>query len=55
MTEIDESNRHYYGWIVVAVCFIVIAVASGARFAFSVLLDPLIEAFDASRTAISVT
>lgn len=51
----DESSVRYYGWLVVAVCFVVIAVASGARFAFGVLLDPLVEAFDASRTAVSVT
>lgn len=51
----EESSWRYYGWLVVAVCFVVIAVASGARFAFGVLLDPLVDAFDASRTAISVT
>lgn len=51
----DESSWRYHGWLVVAVCFVVIAVASGARFAFGVLLDPLVEAFDASRAAVSVT
>ena len=55
MAAADESSVRYYGWLVVAVCFVVIAVASGARFAFGVLLDPLVDAFDASRTAISVT
>lgn len=50
-----ESDWRYRGWLVVAVCFVVIAVASGARFAFGVLLEPLVEAFDASRTAVSVT
>lgn len=55
MAGADESSWRYHGWLVVAVCFIVIAVASGARFAFGVLLDPLVAAFDASRTAVSVT
>lgn len=55
MTATDEFSWRYHGWLVVAVCFVVIAVASGARFAFGVLLDPLVEAFDASRTAVSVT
>ena len=54
MTATDESNWRYPGWLVVAVCFLVIAVASGARFAFGVLLDPLVEAFDATRTGVSV-
>lgn len=55
MATVDESSWQYYGWFVVAVCFIVIAIASGARFAFGVLLGPLAEAFDASRTAVSIT
>lgn len=55
MGVVDESSWRYRGWLVVAVCFVVIAVASGARFAFGVLLDPLVAAFDASRAAVSVT
>jgi len=55
MAAVDESSPRYRGWQVVAVCFVVIAVASGARFAFGVLLDPLVVAFHASRTAVAVT
>lgn len=50
-----ESDWRYYGWLVVLTCFVVIAVGSGARFAFGVLLDPLIRTFHASRTAVSLT
>lgn len=55
MVAVEESSWRYKGWLVVAVCFVVIAVASGARFAFGVLLDPLVAAFDATRTAVSIT
>jgi MFS family permease len=55
MAAVDESSWRYRGWLVVAVCLVVIAVASGARFAFGVLLDPLVEAFDATLTAVSLT
>lgn len=55
MGQRDESDWRYYGWLVVLTCFVVIAIGSGARFAFGVILDPLVVTFDASRTAISIT
>lgn len=55
MAKSDESSWRYHGWPVVAVCFVVISIASGARYAFGVILDPLVVTFDTSHTAISLT
>jgi len=39
----------YYGWVLIGIAFITIAIEIGARTSFSLLLTPLIDEFHLSR------
>jgi CBS domain containing-hemolysin-like protein len=43
----------YYGWLVVAVAFVTMAVGVSARTAFSLLLPPLLDEFGWSRALVA--
>lgn len=52
MSAIQETGRHwasrlpfYYGWVIIAVAFVTMAIGVSARTAFSLLLPPLIDEF----------
>ncbi|MBI2870046.1 MAG: MFS transporter [Chloroflexi bacterium] len=54
MTEYNPAKgKVYYGWIVVATCFIIFTVAFGIQLSFGIFLKPLQEAFGWSRATIS--
>lgn len=44
----------YYGWVVVAACFLVTGVVFGMTYSFGVFLDPLAATFDASTARTSL-
>ena len=38
-----SASRCFYGWIVLAACFLITTVASGTMMAFGVFITPLAE------------
>lgn len=46
--------RIFYGWVIVAIAFLAVLVAAGARSAFPVLMVPLEEEFHWDRASISI-
>jgi MFS family permease len=53
MTHRPRKNRDRYGQIITAACFSIQAVGVGTYISFGVFFNPLMEAFDWSRAAIS--
>jgi MFS family permease len=47
------KSRIYYGWYIVAVCFVTMTMLGGVGNTFAVFFKPLIEQFHWSRTALS--
>lgn len=47
------DSRIYYGWYIVGVCFITMAMIGGIGYTFAVFFKPLIEEFHWSRTALA--
>lgn len=47
------AGRVYYGWVVVVACFLASMATFGSTYAFGVFYDALLDAFDASRTALA--
>src|SRR5262245_52388285 len=47
------APRFHYGWIVVALCFLVMVTVAGVRAAPSVMILPLEEAFGWTRATVS--
>src|SRR5947209_6392433 len=52
MPALKHAGRHwssrlpfYYGWVIIAVAFVTMAIGVSARTAFSLLLPPLIDEF----------
>src|SRR3954452_23926999 len=52
MSSIHHAGRHwssrlpfYYGWVIIAVAFVTMAIGVSARTAFSLLMPPLIAEF----------
>jgi MFS transporter, OFA family, oxalate/formate antiporter len=45
--------RVYYGWVIVAACFLASMVVFGTTYAFGVFYDSFIETFDVSRTLLA--
>ena len=43
----------FYGWVVVATCFLINTIAFGSAYSFGVFLNPLRETFSASSAAVS--
>jgi MFS family permease len=48
-------TRLFYGWVVLAACFLITMVASGTMMAFGVFITPLSEAMGWSHSALSFT
>jgi MFS family permease len=53
MQTMSRRGGVFYGWIVVAAVAFILAVSSGARFAFGVFLKPISDAHDWDRGALS--
>jgi MFS transporter, OFA family, oxalate/formate antiporter len=47
------AARVYYGWVIVAACFLASMVVFGTTYAFGVFYDSFIEEFDVSRTLLA--
>lgn len=54
MTTLAVRHRLFYGWLVVAAAFAVTFVGFGSAYTFSAFIEPLQEAFGASRGAVSL-
>ncbi len=52
-TQGGNTRRVFYGWYVLAASFVILFLNSGVRFLIGVMLRPLIDDFDWSRSAIS--
>lgn len=48
------ASRVYYGWVIVAACFLASVTVFGTTYAFGVFYEVFIEAFDASRSRLAV-
>ncbi len=48
-----RSRRLFYGWIIVAVCFLIATITFGAGFSFGVFLTPFRQTFGCSSAAAS--
>ncbi|MBI2132139.1 MAG: MFS transporter [Candidatus Tectomicrobia bacterium] len=53
-TDTSPKPRIYYGWFILASCFIFMAIGMSARNAFGLFLKPMIEDFQLSRAAVSL-
>lgn len=53
MTENRQPGRFFYGWYIVAASFVILFFNSGARYAFGVMMKPIIAEFGWSRGAVS--
>jgi MFS family permease len=53
LTENRQHNRFFYGWYIVAASFVILFFNSGARYAFGVMMKPIIAEFGWSRGAVS--
>ncbi len=54
MTEVSLTKpKIYYGWVIVATCFIIFTVAFGIQFCFGIFFRPLQESLGWSRATIS--
>jgi MFS family permease len=53
MTMEKTTSKIYYGWYIVGVCFITMAMIGGIGYTFAVFFKPLIEEFHWSRTALA--
>lgn len=49
------SSRFFYGWVIMAACFLITMVASGTMMAFGVFITPLSEEMGWSHSALSFT
>ena len=49
------TPRFFYGWIIMANCFVITMVASGTMMAFGVFITPLSDAMGWSHSALSFT
>ena len=49
----ETNQKLYYGWIVVAVSFVTMAITSPAWFSFSLFYPPILEEFGWTRAATS--
>jgi MFS family permease len=49
------ATRFFYGWVIMAACFLITTVASGTMMAFGVFITPLSEAMGWSHSALSFT
>lgn len=50
-----KKRVFFYGWIVLAACFVIAAMAYGPNYAFSIFVKPLTEAFQTTRAATALT
>jgi MFS family permease len=48
-----ESHRFFYGWVILAACFVVTTVASGTMMGFGVFITPMAEDMGWSHSALS--
>jgi MFS family permease len=53
LAENNQHNRFFYGWYIVAASFGILFFNSGARYAFGVMMKPIIAEFGWSRGAVS--
>ncbi|MEK6709250.1 MAG: MFS transporter, partial [Nitrospinota bacterium] len=53
-TQTAPKPRIYFGWFILASCFILMAIGMSARNAFGLFLKPMIEDFQLSRAALSL-
>ncbi len=54
MNKLENDNKFFQGWIMVAACFVLLSLYAGAGFyTFSIFIKPLEESFGWSRSAIS--
>jgi MFS family permease len=54
---LDENRQHsrfFYGWYIVVASFVILFFNSGARYAFGVMIKPIIKEFGWSRGAVSL-
>lgn len=54
MAENRQQGRFFYGWYIVAASFVILFFNSGARYAFGVMMKPIITEFGWSRGAVSL-
>ena len=47
-------RRFFYGWVILAACFMVTAVASGTMMGFGVFITPMVENMGWSHSALSL-
>ena len=50
----EAETEGWYGWLVVAACFTCVCVLDGVGYSYGILLEPLIEEFQAGRGLLSV-
>ena len=53
--QIAPAERFFFGWIVLAACFLITFLASGAMMAFGVFINPMAEDMGWSHSALSFT
>jgi MFS family permease len=51
---VNNKSKLFYGWYIVAACFVILIFNAGARYAFGVMFKPIIADFGWSRGAISL-
>ncbi len=49
MADRHNSSPFFYGWVVVAICFVTVAISYGIRYSFSVFYAPILQEFGRSR------
>ena len=54
-TPVLAAPRLFYGWIILAACFLTTMMASGTMMAFGVFINPLVEDMGWSHSALSAT